>query len=179
MSSEQTQNLAEIGAEQEALFVQNMIHFRDKRGLTQGGLAALLRDRGLLGMYQTTLSRIEQRERALKFHEALAIARALDSSMEQMLGPTAAYEAIQGVLQAARHLQDLQDRMAGDMKDAAVLTDDAMRASLALQEIDWKANLSDDEIGRVEHSLHVVERLAGQGLQSFIAGVEDAYRFWG
>lgn len=168
-------SLEQLGEQAEDLFVKNMIRFRDKRDVTQGGLANMLQASGLRGMYQTTLSRIEKRERALKLHEAFAIARVLGSSIEQMLRPTETYEAVQNVLKVHAELGEITSTMVSAMQQAAKVTQEGVQAVATLREQEWKQDLSADEIARVESAMTTILMKSESGLKTFVPSVERAF----
>lgn len=72
-------------SDDEARFAANMQVIRERQGLSQADLVRVLRDAGWPNVHQTTVSRIEKRERPVKLGEARAIARALNVELNQML----------------------------------------------------------------------------------------------
>lgn len=86
-------------AQKELNFVRNMKRLREAQGLTQGQLAArMTKEFGWEGFHQTTISRIEKRERPVRLSEAGGIAGALGVDMWQMLLPD----------EASKHLSNLE-----------------------------------------------------------------------
>lgn len=164
-------SLAELGAEGETQFIKNMVRFREQKGMTQGGLANMLRYSGITGMHQTTLSRIEKGERAIKLHEALAIARALDSTVEQLLQPTDSYASIQEVYRVARELDEIERNMAKQLERAVELMKEHSRNVGQVVEILEEADLSVTELERLQFTLGSVGRKIDQGIYSFLTSV--------
>ncbi|HWU46828.1 MAG TPA: helix-turn-helix transcriptional regulator, partial [Humibacter sp.] len=71
---------------EDQMFADRVKELRQKLGLTQDGLATLLREKhGLKGASQTTISRIESGARAPRLREARAIAQAFDTTIEAMI----------------------------------------------------------------------------------------------
>lgn len=73
------------GTDNEALFVDSMRRCREIQGISQGDLATRLVQAGWHGFRQTTVSRIEKRERTVRLAEAHAIANCLGFSLSDML----------------------------------------------------------------------------------------------
>lgn len=73
--------------------VANMKAVRERYGWSQGELAKRLQAEGQTQMHQTTVSRIEKRERSVRVDEALTIARVLGKSLEALLEPPKSFGA--------------------------------------------------------------------------------------
>lgn len=102
-----------IGEVAESRFIGNLVRFREALGLTQGAMAAQLREAGVQGMYQTTLSRIEKGERSVKLHEALEIASALHVSVDDMLKPTDSFMLAREAERIAGELEGIEEQLTG------------------------------------------------------------------
>lgn len=68
-------------------FAQNMLVLREQKGLSQADLVRRLRENGWHTVHQTTISRIENGERPVRFGEARAIAQALEVTADRLLMP--------------------------------------------------------------------------------------------
>ncbi|WP_402843721.1 helix-turn-helix domain-containing protein [Microbacterium sp. GXS0129] len=63
---------------------RNMRAQREQLGISQSELARQLTDIGIAGMHQTTIARIESGSRSLRAAEAIAVARVLNVSIDQL-----------------------------------------------------------------------------------------------
>lgn len=169
---------AELGEQEEQAFIQNMIRFRHERDLTQGGLAALLQSRGLTGMYQTTLSRIEQEEgrRPLKFREALAIARALGSSVEEMLQPPGEYARLQTLRHQMTRLDYAEANLSTAVAEVGQELQHLQDARDALEVSDWDDVLTGSAQESARRLLGESETKLGRNLVDIARGVIEQYR---
>jgi transcriptional regulator with XRE-family HTH domain len=59
---------------------------RDRRGWSQADVAKMLGDKGIKGIYPTTIAKIESGERAVRIDEAAALADLFDVSLDALLG---------------------------------------------------------------------------------------------
>lgn len=75
----------------EQSFRSNLRSLREARGLTQGHLAAALKQDGL-PFHQQTVQKIESGERPPRLAEAIAIARVLGVDLQDLLDPPAVHE---------------------------------------------------------------------------------------
>ena len=75
------------GVEDEANFVESIKRLREEKEWTQADLARAMSDIGWTGIYQTTVSRIENGSRPLRMGEARGIAKALGVPFSSMLAP--------------------------------------------------------------------------------------------
>lgn len=86
-------------------FAHAMKGLRELRGYSQNQFASALNKAGLNDFYQTTVSRIEKGDRAVRLNEALIIARVLGTSVDAMLTPD---EVSKKVTDVYRELASLQ-----------------------------------------------------------------------
>ncbi|WP_052460418.1 helix-turn-helix transcriptional regulator [Microbacterium gorillae] len=63
---------------------RNIKALRERRGLSQAELASRLAELGVRGMHQTTIARLESGGRQLRASEAIAFARVLGTSVEDL-----------------------------------------------------------------------------------------------
>lgn len=82
-----------------------MTRLRENLGYSQNQLATELNQAGLEDFYQTTVSRIEKGERAVRLNEALIIARVLGSSIDYMLTPDAVAHSINDIYSELHELK--------------------------------------------------------------------------
>lgn len=75
------------GVEDEANFVESIKRLREEKDWTQADLARAMGDIGWTGIYQTTVSRIENGSRPLRMGEARGIAMALGVPFSSMMAP--------------------------------------------------------------------------------------------
>ena len=75
------------GVEDEANFVESIKRLREEKEWTQADLARAMSDIGRTGIYQTTVSRIENGSRPLRMGEARGIAKALGVPFSSMMAP--------------------------------------------------------------------------------------------
>lgn len=57
---------------------------RDELGLSRNQLAVIAQDSGLTNFHPTTIARVESGERAVKLHEAMALASILNTTLERL-----------------------------------------------------------------------------------------------
>ena len=72
----------DFSAEVDANIARNLKATREHQGLSQAELAKRVTAIGVPGMHQTTIARIEGGQRSLRAAEAIAISRALETSLE-------------------------------------------------------------------------------------------------
>lgn len=70
----------------EARFRERVRQEREQRKLSQADLANRLGDKGIKGIYPTTIAKIESGERAVRIDEAAAIADLFEMSLDSLLG---------------------------------------------------------------------------------------------
>jgi transcriptional regulator with XRE-family HTH domain len=70
----------------EARFRERVRQERESRKWSQADLAKLLSDKGIKGIYPTTIAKIEGGERAVRIDEAAALAELFDVSLDALLG---------------------------------------------------------------------------------------------
>jgi transcriptional regulator with XRE-family HTH domain len=70
----------------EARFRERVKKQRDRRGWSQADVAKMLGDKGIKGIYPTTVAKIESGERAVRIDEATALADLFEVSLDALLG---------------------------------------------------------------------------------------------
>jgi len=70
----------------EARFRQRVKKQRDRRDWSQADVAKMLGDKGIKGIYPTTIAKIESGERAVRIDEAAALADLFEVSLDALLG---------------------------------------------------------------------------------------------
>jgi transcriptional regulator with XRE-family HTH domain len=70
----------------EARFRERVRQERDRRGWSQAELSKMLGDKGIKGIYPTTIAKIESGERAVRIDEATALADLFQVSLDVLLG---------------------------------------------------------------------------------------------
>lgn len=107
--------IMEIRLPIENTYRERVSHERRLRAWSQAELAKMLADKGIKGIYTTTVAKIESGERAVRIHEAAALADIFDTTVDSMLGrrPAAGDEEFAYALRqlrdgTAQHRADLQ-----------------------------------------------------------------------
>lgn len=70
----------------EARFRERVRQEREQRQMSQADLSNTLGDRGIKGIYPTTIAKIESGERAVRIDEAAALADIFEMSLDALLG---------------------------------------------------------------------------------------------
>jgi len=70
----------------EARFRKRVKKQRDRRGWSQADVAKMLGDKGIKGIYPTTVAKIESGERAVRIDEATALADLFEVSLDALVG---------------------------------------------------------------------------------------------
>ena len=70
----------------EARFRQRVKKQRDRRDWSQADVAKMLGDKGIKGIYPTTVAKIESGERAVRIDEATALADLFEVSLDALVG---------------------------------------------------------------------------------------------
>jgi transcriptional regulator with XRE-family HTH domain len=70
----------------EARFRERVKQERDRRKWSQADLSKMLNDKGIKGIYPTTIAKIESGERAVRIDEATALADLFEVSLDALLG---------------------------------------------------------------------------------------------
>ncbi len=70
----------------EARFRERVKRERDRRKWSQADLANLLSDKGIKGIYPTTIAKVESGERAVRIDEAAALADLFEVSLDALMG---------------------------------------------------------------------------------------------
>src|SRR5690348_16512400 len=70
----------------EARFRGRVKKQRDRRGWSQADMAKMLGDKGIKGIYPSTIAKIESGERAVRIDEAAALADLFEVSLDALLG---------------------------------------------------------------------------------------------
>lgn len=70
----------------EARFRERVKKQRDRRDWSQADVAKMLGDKGIKGIYPTTIAKIESGERAVRIDEAAALADLFEVSLDALLG---------------------------------------------------------------------------------------------
>src|SRR6185295_9933260 len=70
----------------EARFRRRVKKQRDRRDWSQADVSKMLGDKGVKGIYPTTIAKIESGERAVRIDEAAALADLFDVSLDVLLG---------------------------------------------------------------------------------------------
>lgn len=78
----------------EGNFAANVKRLREDRGWSQGEMAQRLEEHGLAGFHQTTISRIEKRERSIRLGEARTYSAAFNVPIEQLLTPPSYFDSL-------------------------------------------------------------------------------------
>lgn len=120
----------EPGDSSEAVFGRRLRQERERRGLTQGGLANMLGQDGLR-LDPTAITRIEKGERGVRLNEALKIARALGCTLDYLLDPFPTRNAVEALERIEAELSEtmaeiatLETRIQEARRREATLVDD-------------------------------------------------------
>jgi|SRR5579859_3007821 len=133
-------------------FAANLKAAREQAGVSQEQVARRMREHGFPGFRQQTMGRIEAGERAVRVGEALALARAVESLIEDLTRPPGLARDALVLRGATGHLLELRDEAA----KAARLEAGArarLGALVARLRGEGKAEALAGEIGRAERAL--------------------------
>ncbi|MGJ9372264.1 helix-turn-helix domain-containing protein [Nesterenkonia sp. CF4.4] len=168
MHEEQAETSTDPTQAQEQAFVRNILKERDRRGMTQGAFATYLRDRGVKGMHQTTLSRMENGSRPLKLREAIQIADALKVPLGHLLTPPDHVAAINGLFDLTEGLDGCLDDMTQAINRALSLLSKGAEAIGALDDVSDELVGEDDVWDEIRRARSSLEAYVEGGLESFI-----------
>lgn len=152
MPEQHVETVTEATQLQEQAFMRNLFKERDRRGMTQGAFATYLRGRGVSGMHQTTLSRLESGSRPLKLREAIQIAAALEMPLAHLLTPPSHVEAINAIFDLAEGLDDCVKVMADELRRARSLLNVGDAAMERLQTVERELTLDDESSLWLKHT---------------------------
>jgi transcriptional regulator with XRE-family HTH domain len=102
-----------------AVIVRNIRALRARKNLDQADVVERMRGLGFTNWHRQTLSRVEQGNRKLLAEELLALAYALDTSMEAMLAPAADERGYIKLGGGAVHMEHAAARVRG-VADGAI-----------------------------------------------------------
>lgn len=167
-----------VDDDQEQLFIHNLVRFRNEKKMSQGAFAAFLREKGVAGMHQTTVSRMEKGERSVKLQEALQIASATGMSLDQMLMPTDIYEAIAQLRSTHLELSRESLNLLRSIENLEMLREDAIDVLLRLEHLegDWRSGLDSPTLEKVEELYRNLEAFVENGTQGAVNSVLETHR---
>lgn len=132
-------------ANEDAQFAESVRDLREGLGLSQGDLVKRLHQLGLKTFHQTTVSRIEKRERPVRIGEAKVIATALDSTVGEMTAATDERRAFRSLVDDVSEFVAARRGLQGaavELGELRVMLEKSIEEVLEVDRVGW----SDDEL---------------------------------
>lgn len=150
---------------------------RDELGLSRNQLAVIAKDSGLTNFHPTTIARVESGERAVKLHEAMALASILDTTLERLTVDSESHateaadiEVQQGIIEGiALEIADVVGRFEAEKRKLSALLSGLSPSAQVLltperlEDLDYWANHADatDALGYGESIRTAAQRRRG------------------